>query len=285
MKKTNTVAMLLASVALSAPLFVNAQANDNWRSSDGSVWKNGTNELCWRNANWTPATADPRCDGALKPPAPAPAPKVDPADMESLATTWSEKYAGRISIYDYYLPVMGLAAISEGIATAGIAAGDLEAIGGVMSRMRASAASVAGVVAAQTALATGEVDIVVGGGEWLTAVLAAEQPELTWTIPKEGAVRWAQSIGVVAGSEKPDLALEFVKYIVSAEGQARLATSSCFWGMPANAKAGAFLTDEQKATLRWDDQADYLARTQLYPAPDAELDAAMQDLWLETLAQ
>ena len=211
--------------------------------------------------------------------------KVDPADMESLATTWSEKYAGRISIYDYYLPVMGLAAISEGIATAGIAAGDLEAIGGVMSRIRASAASVAGVVAAQTALATGEVDIVVGGGEWLTAVLAAEQPELTWTIPKEGAVRWAQSIGVVAGSEKPDLALEFVKYIVSPEGQARLATSSCFWGMPANAKAGAFLTDEQKATLRWDDQADYLARTQLYPAPDAELDAAMQDLWLETLAQ
>jgi hypothetical protein len=45
------------------------------------------------------------------------------------------------------------------------------------------------------------------------------------------------------------------------------------------------LTAEQKATLRWDDQAGYLARTQLYPAPDADLDAEMQDLWLETLAQ
>jgi spermidine/putrescine transport system substrate-binding protein len=211
--------------------------------------------------------------------------KVDPADMEALATVWSEKYDGRISIYDYYLPVMGLAAIAEGIPTAEIGAGDLEAIGSVLSTMRSRAASVAGVVAAQTALATGEVDIVVGGGEWLTAVLAAEQPELTWTIPQEGAVRWAQSIGVVAGTEKPDLALEFVKYIVSPEGQARLATSSCFWGMPANAKAGEFLTDDQKAALRWDDQADYLALTQLYPAPDADLDAEMQDLWLETLSQ
>ena len=211
--------------------------------------------------------------------------KVDPADMENLASVWSDKYNGRISIYDYYLPVMGLAAIAEGIPTADISKDNLESIGGVLSTMRSHAASVAGVVAAQTALATGEVDIVVGGGEWLTAVLAGEQPELTWTIPEEGAVRWAQSIGVVAGSENPDLALEFVKYIVSPEGQARLATSSCFWGMPANAKAGDVLTDDQKAILRWDSQPDYLARTQLYPAPDADLDVEMQDLWLETLQQ
>ncbi len=211
--------------------------------------------------------------------------KVDLADMESLASVWSEKYAGRLSIYDYYLPVMGLAAIAEGIATAEIGGDDLEAIGGVLSTMRARAASVAGVVAAQTALATGEVDIVVGGGEWLTAVLSEEQPNLTWTIPKEGAVRWAQSIGVVEGSENPDMAMEFIKYITSPEGQARLATSSCFWGMPANAKAGDVLSDTQKEVLRWDSQPDYLALTQLYPAPDTDLDIDMQDLWLETLQQ
>lgn len=211
--------------------------------------------------------------------------RVDPADMESLATVWSETYQGRISIYDYYLPVMGLAALSEGIDTADISADNLDTLGDVMATMRSRAASVAGVVAAQTALATGEVDIVVGGGEWLTAVLAEEQPDLTWTIPSEGAVRWTQSLGVVEGTQQPDLALEFVKYIVSPEGQARLATSSCFWGMPANAAAGDFLTDEQKAVLRWDEQPDYLARTQLYPAPDDALDMAMQDLWLDTLAQ
>ncbi|MFK7746570.1 MAG: extracellular solute-binding protein [Roseobacter sp.] len=211
--------------------------------------------------------------------------KVDPADMESLSTVWSEKYAGRISIYDYYLPVMGLAAIANDIKTDAIDAGSLETIGSTLSAMRAQAASVAGVVAAQTALATGEVDIVVGGGEWLTAVLAEEQPELTWTIPKEGAVRWAQSIGVLEGSENKDMAVEFVKYITSPQGQARLATSSCFWGMPANAKAGEYLTDAQKEVLRWDQQTDYLSLTQLYPAPEMDLDIEMQDLWLDTLQQ
>ncbi len=90
MKKLNKVAMLFASVALAAPVASFAAAHggmapksvDNWRASDGTVWKNGTNELCWRNSSWTPATADEKCDGALKPPAPpppAPAPMAPPA--------------------------------------------------------------------------------------------------------------------------------------------------------------------------------------------------------------
>jgi OOP family OmpA-OmpF porin len=84
MKKLNKVAVLFASVALAAPLAVFAQAksNDNWTAADGkTVWKNGTNELCWRDASWTPATGAPGCDGVPPPPAPmaAPAPPPPPA--------------------------------------------------------------------------------------------------------------------------------------------------------------------------------------------------------------
>ncbi|MCA0174913.1 MAG: OmpA family protein [Proteobacteria bacterium] len=79
MKKLNNVAVLFAAAALAAPLSsAFAQKTiDNWRNSDGLVWKNGTNELCWRNNYWTPATAAEECDGAIKPPPPpAPAPAV-----------------------------------------------------------------------------------------------------------------------------------------------------------------------------------------------------------------
>jgi spermidine/putrescine transport system substrate-binding protein len=209
--------------------------------------------------------------------------KVDEADMQSLATIWTEDYADRIAIYDYYLPVIGLAAIAKGLETSALSQDDLDALREELFAMKSAARSVGEVVASQTALATGEVDIVVGGGEWLTAVLSEERPELTWTIPEEGAVRWAQSIGVLESSERKDLATEFVKYVVSPEGQAALATSSCFWGMPANRQAGDHLDDAQKAALRWDEQPDYLARAQLYPAPDEDLDIEMQDLWLEML--
>lgn len=83
MKKLNTVASLFATAALAAAATgVSAQTVvDNWVDSNGNVWKNGTNELCWRNATWTPATAARGCDGALvppPPPAPAPAPAAAP---------------------------------------------------------------------------------------------------------------------------------------------------------------------------------------------------------------
>ena len=67
-------------LALSAGL-VGAQTVDNWMAS-GSPVRNSTG-LCWRDSNWTPATAHPDCDGAVKPrvqvtiPAPALAPKVE----------------------------------------------------------------------------------------------------------------------------------------------------------------------------------------------------------------
>jgi len=112
MKKLNKVAMLFASVALVAPLssaFAQAttapQRIDNWRNISGLPWKNGTREYCWRDNFWTPATALPECDGALKPvvaveppappmapppaapaPAPAPAPVVAPVPASEKVT-------------------------------------------------------------------------------------------------------------------------------------------------------------------------------------------------------
>ena len=90
MKKLNRVASIVtvaAVAALASSAAFAQQTVDNWRSTDGTVWKNGTNELCWRDAFWTPATAAPGCDGEIKPapmaepaPAPAPAPAAPPVE-------------------------------------------------------------------------------------------------------------------------------------------------------------------------------------------------------------
>jgi len=65
-KLTAALALLLAVGSASA------QAMDNWVSPFGDVWKNGTRELCWRNAFWTPATAFEGCDSASAPVVQAP---------------------------------------------------------------------------------------------------------------------------------------------------------------------------------------------------------------------
>ena len=209
--------------------------------------------------------------------------KVDPADMQDYSIIFSDKYNKRIALYDYYLPIVGLTALSLGIDTATINESHLPAIKDKLLQMKTLSKQIGEVVSSQTAIATGEVDILFGGGEWVTAALTVEKPNLDWVIPKQGAVRWSQSIGIFADSQKQDLALKFIQYILSPEGQARLATSSCYWAMPANQKAGEYLSEQQKSALRWQDQQDYLARSQLYPAPDATLDAKMQDMWTEVL--
>ena len=211
--------------------------------------------------------------------------KIDAETLGDMSALWDEALKGKLSVYDYYLPLIGMVALEQGIDTADISMENLPQIKERLFELKDQSTSVGEVVASQTALATGEVDVLVGGGEWLTANLAAEQPDLDWIIPEEGGIFWSISMAVMADSENKDLAHKFVEYTMSPEGQARLATSSCFWAMPANMKAGDNLSDQQKQALRWDDQPDYLDRSQLYPAPDAELDAAMQDLWTEFLAR
>jgi spermidine/putrescine transport system substrate-binding protein len=207
--------------------------------------------------------------------------KVDPADMQSLAALTSDKYKGRIAIYDYYLPVIGLAAMAIGKKTADLTEADLPAIKDVLLKMKGNAKAVTDVVSSQTVLATGEADVLIGGGEWVTAVIARENPDLDFSVPAEGAVLWSQSLAMFKDSKNKDLALKFIQYVLSPEGQARLATSACYWGMPANSKAA--LNDEQKTILRFAEQPEFLKRAQPYPAPSEELDKKMQDVWTEML--
>lgn len=63
MNKPSKIALALAIAAFSASGAVSAQTVDNWQNSTGNVWMNGTNELCWRNNFWTPATGIAGCDG------------------------------------------------------------------------------------------------------------------------------------------------------------------------------------------------------------------------------
>src|SRR5262245_25148446 len=135
--------------------------------------------------------------------------KVDPADMQSLASLTGDKYKGRIAIYDYYLPVIGVAALALGKKTPELTEAELPAINAGLQKMKANDKPVGEIVASQTAMATCEVDIIVGGGELVTAGLGKDTPAMDLTIPKEGAVLWSQSLAIFKDSKNKDLALKF----------------------------------------------------------------------------
>lgn len=70
MKKASKIALAFAVAASATTGVASAQTIDNWVSNYDLVWKNNTNEHCWQNNYWTPATAAQGCG------APAPAPEM-----------------------------------------------------------------------------------------------------------------------------------------------------------------------------------------------------------------
>jgi len=83
---------LLAAVALMASFgFAQAQQTtvDNWASGAGTTYvRSGADStLCWRDNNWTPATAAQECDGAIKPAPKAAAPAPAAAPVAPVATS------------------------------------------------------------------------------------------------------------------------------------------------------------------------------------------------------
>jgi OOP family OmpA-OmpF porin len=91
--KLNKVAMLFTAIAL-VTTAASAQNVDNWRNAGGELnWMNGTG-LCWRDANWTPATASKDCDGAI---APVMAPKAAMPAAAAPAAAMAPKAAAPVA--------------------------------------------------------------------------------------------------------------------------------------------------------------------------------------------
>jgi spermidine/putrescine transport system substrate-binding protein len=206
---------------------------------------------------------------------------VDPAAMTDIEAPWDPKYKGRVAVYDYYVPEIQYAALAIGKDPDTITDADLPAIKQKLLTLKANAALVGDVTTVQQALTTGAVDILVGGGEWVTAGIAKDSPNLDYVIPKQGGIRWQQGLGIFAASKDKPMGVKFIQYILSPEGQAKLATASCYWGMPANTQAA--LSPEDKTILRWDQQPAYIKSSYTYLQMTPTLDKQLQALWAEVM--
>src|SRR3546814_11920262 len=88
-----------------------------------------------------------------------------------------------------------------------------------------------------------------------------------------------QSLAIFETSARKAAANQFVQYVMSPDCQGRLATSACYWAMPANAKAT--LDAAQKKTLRWAEKMTFLPTSYHYMSPEPDLYAAMSGVWTE----
>ncbi len=199
----------------------------------------------------------------------------------SLDTLFDPEMKDRVAVYDYYLPIILTLGLRHGVEPKDFDAETLAKVRDDLFALKENSKIVGDLIATQTALATGDVDVLIGAAEWV-APLQVEKPYLDWGTPVEGGLRWSQSVAVFEQSEKPEAALQLAQYLMSPEGQARIAVAPCYNAMPANSAAA--LGEAEKASLRWAEIDAFLANTYDYGAVSPELDEEMVEVWTEFLA-
>ena len=204
---------------------------------------------------------------------------VDTADARRGDILWNEKYKGRIAVYDYYFPLIQLIALGKGWKPDTLDAEKLNTIRELLLKAKPNVKLIGDIPSVQNALVTGNVDVIFGGAEFTVSNLIPANPQLDWVIFDTGGLIWTQGLTVLDQSKRKDLALEFIKWVLSPKGQGLLATSDCYWGMPTNSKAELDAT--QKSILRWDQQPAYLKNSVFSQQPASDLDAKMLEVWTE----
>ena len=190
---------------------------------------------------------------------------VDPEDVKSWDVLWSEKYRGKVGMYFDPQLMYQYLGLYHGF-TPGPYDSDQEGKITEMLRMiKANDFKVLGdVPTIQQALINESAYVIGHGAEFAVAPLIADGLPVAWTIPDEGGLIWVESAAIGAGTKKRELAELLVAYYASPEGNARVATSDCYWALPTNRAAGDHMTEEEKAILEWDNMASYVKKATPY---------------------
>ncbi len=105
-------------------------------------------------------------------------------------------------------------------------------------------------------------DILLGHNFSGEGILAAiENEDLDYIIPEPAATRWTDNMCIPNGAQNPDLAYEFINYILAKQPGAAL-TNYTYYGTPNNA-ALPLIDEELKQVPQWDPPDEVFDRLQV----------------------
>ena len=207
---------------------------------------------------------------------------VDEDVVQSIEGMWHPDYSGRVVLFDWYLPNMGMLARYLGHEQPYDIddAETLAEIEDVLLSLRPHVGAIAATNADTIqALATGEAWLSFGG-EWLQLLLKEEGHPIEVHVPDEGGVSWTESLSIMKGSQNPEAAEAFVEYMLRPETQALLAWADAFHAYVPNAEAADHLDEDAREALGLDQPGaadEILANIATRKIPPNE--DAWQEIW------
>jgi len=170
------------------------------------------------------------------------------AEASTYEAFWKPELKGKVGHFDWHLPSLGQMSLLEGNASPFDI--DEEAWEAVQARTMSLQDQVGGFFdfgGTFAGLKNGEMLAMCGIGDWVTGILERDGAPVTSVIPEEGGIQWTESYSIVGTSEKKDMALKYLAYTMSPEGQVKTAQMLGYPGHCVTAAGRAMLQKEDQA--------------------------------------
>lgn len=118
--------------------------------------------------------------------------------------------------------------------------------------------------------------------DYLTAVIAQENPKVHYQIPKEGTYGWFDGPELLTGAPHPNLAYKWIEFLTSAEVGKLVAEQNNI--SPANSKVPAMLSPELRKQLNLEEPDKVLAGLVFPVDLGPEWNRRITDAWTEAKA-
>ncbi len=207
--------------------------------------------------------------------------KFSEDDVASYSVLWEEGVAGRVALFDWFLPNMGCLSKFNGNPMPYDL--DATAFGALVSRLdslRPQVGLVGNTSQVIQAMAGGSYDLAIAG-EWVQAGMYDDGLPFKALVPAEGGVTWDQAVCIAANTPRRENAVKFVQYVAGPQFQARLAIARTYYSMVPNKKAAGLLPDDKRELLNLADldRFDELFMANLSPRKDPGNRQEWLDAW------
>lgn len=173
-------------------------------------------------------------------------------DVRSYGVMLQDDLKGKVGMREWYLPVMGCFSLYLGHKEPyDISDAEFDELRETMFSVKPQVQGFWGFGGTFDSLAGGVIHVIPGTGDWMTGLLRRDGHPISSATTDEGAVMWTESESILHGTEKKELAQEFIRYLTSPEGQRRLMTKSAYMGSGPNKDAWEQLNHNEPEVAGW----------------------------------
>jgi spermidine/putrescine transport system substrate-binding protein len=148
-----------------------------------------------------------------------------PKEASSYSVLWSEKAKGKVGFFDWYLPSMGTMSLSNGNRPPyDLDKAKFDGLKKKMFSLKPQTSGFYTIADIFSSLSNGRAMVIPGIGEWITLGLRTSGVPVDTIIPDEGGIQYTESLSIVKGTAKRDLARKFIQYSLTPRAQVAMAT-------------------------------------------------------------